>query len=166
MGTIRSCRPDDHAAILAIVNAAAEAYRGVIPPDCWHEPYFASSQLEREIEAGVAFWGYEADGVLIGAMGMQTVRDVDLIRHAYVLPTQQHRGIGGRLLEHLRGSTARRVLVGTWAAAEWAIRFYQRHGFELVSPAQKTSLLQTYWTVSARQIETSVVLANPPMSPG
>ena len=165
MGGIRPCRDDDQAAILAIVNAAAEAYRGVIPSDCWHEPYFSPAHLESEIAAGVAFWGYEADGTLIGVIGFQAVRDVDLIRHAYVLPAHQHRGVGSRLLTHLRGAPERRMLVGTLAAADWAIRFYQRHGFALVSAESKTALLRTYWTVSERQIETSVVLANPPLPP-
>ncbi len=123
----------------------------------------SARELEREIAAGVEFWGYEADGELIGVMGMQQVHDVDLIRHAYVRPGSQQRGVGGGLLTHLRQSTTRRMLVGTWAAAEWAIRFYQRHGFELVAPEQTASLLETYWTISERQIETSVVLANPPL---
>jgi GNAT superfamily N-acetyltransferase len=165
MGNIRLCRRDDHSTMLAIVNAAAEAYRGVIPGDCWHDPYLSPSQLEREIAAGITFWGYEADGALVGVIGFQAVRDVDLIRHAYVLPANQRHGVGSSLLAHLRGSTTRRMLVGTWADAEWAIRFYQRHGFELVSREHTTSLLRTYWTISERQIETSVVLANPPLSP-
>jgi GNAT superfamily N-acetyltransferase len=165
MGAIRSCRREDHGTILAIVNAAAEAYRSVIPADRWHEPYMPSSQLESEVESGVVFSGYEMDGALIGVMGIQAVRDVDLIRHAYVLPTHQHHGVGGKLITHLRGSSTRRMLVGTWADAKWAIRFYERHGFELVSPEQKVSLLRTYWTVPARQIEASVVLANPPLGP-
>ena len=160
MGDIRLCRRDEHAAILAIINAAAEAYRGVIPSDCWHEPYLSSSQLESEIAAGVTFWGYEDEGVLIGVMGVQPVRDVDLIRHAYVLPAKQHQGIGARLIAHLRRLTTRPMLVGTWAAAGWAIRFYQRHGFALVAPEDTAALLRKYWTVSERQIETSVVLAS------
>jgi GNAT superfamily N-acetyltransferase len=163
MGPIRQCRDGERAAILAIVNAAAEAYRGVIPADCWHEPYMTVAELDGEIAAGVAFWGCEADGALVGVMGIQPVRDVDLIRHAYVLPAHQHRGVGGALLRHLRGSGSRRMLIGTWAAAEWAIRFYRRHGFELASPERKTALLKTYWTVPERQIATSVVLANPPL---
>jgi GNAT superfamily N-acetyltransferase len=162
VSTIRLCRDDERAAILAIVNAAAEAYRGVIPADCRHEPYMPADELDAEIAAGVAFWGFETDDVLAGVMGIQPVRDVDLIRHAYVLPGKQRRGVGGALLRHLRDRSARRMLIGTWAAAEWAIRFYQRHGFELVPPARKTVLLQTYWTVPDRQIQTSVVLANPP----
>jgi GNAT superfamily N-acetyltransferase len=162
MGDIRRCRDDERATILAIVNAAAERYRGAIPADCWHEPYMPPAELDGEIAAGVAFWGYESDGALLGVMGIQPVRDVDLIRHAYVLPRHQGQGVGTALLRHLRGSTGRRMLIGTWAAAEWAIRFYRHHAFELVSPARKTTLLNTYWTVPERQIETSVVLANPP----
>jgi GNAT superfamily N-acetyltransferase len=122
-----------------------------------------SGELDREIGAGVRFWGYEADGELIGAMGVQRVRDVDLIRHAYVLPGRQRRGVGSALLRHLRDSSSRRMLVGTWAAAEWAIRFYRRHGFELASPERKDALLRIYWAIPERQMETSVVLANPPL---
>jgi GNAT superfamily N-acetyltransferase len=155
---VRPCRDDERGAILAIVNQAAEAYRGVIPPDRWHEPYMPANELDDEIAAGVAFWGYEADGALLGIMGIQPVDDVDLIRHAYVSPGSQRRGVGGALLEHLTGSTTRTLLVGTWAAADWAIRFYQRHGFELVSPERKAELLNTYWTIPDRQVETSVVL--------
>ena len=163
MTRIRPCRGDERGAILAIINAAAEAYRGVIPADRWHEPYMESRELESEIAAGVRFWGSEADGELIGAMGVQPVRDVDLIRHAYVRPDSQRRGVGGALLRHMRGISARRMLVGTWATADWAIRFYRRHGFELVSPECKTALLRAYWTIPDRQIETSVVLALPPL---
>ena len=123
----------------------------------------AMHELENEIAGGVVFWGYYADDALIGVMGIQRLDDVDLIRHAYVLPGSQGRGVGGELLLHLRRLTARRMLVGTWAAAEWAIRFYRGHGFELV-PAQRTAaLLKSYWTIPDRQIETSVVLANPPL---
>ena len=163
MSRIRPCRDDERDAILAIVNAAAEAYRGVIPDDRWHQPYMESRELESEIAAGVRFWGYEAEHELIGTMGVQTVRDIDLIRHAYVRPESQRRGVGAALLQHLRGISGRRMLVGTWAAADWAIRFYRRHGFELVSPERKTTLLKTYWTIPDRQIETSVVLAHPPL---
>jgi GNAT superfamily N-acetyltransferase len=163
MSRIRRCRDDERDVILTIINAAAEAYRGVIPADRWHEPYMEPRELENEIAAGVRFWGYEADGELIGAMGVQAVRDVELIRHAYVLPDSQRRGIGSALLRHVRAISARRMLVGTWAAADWAIRFYRRHGFEPVSPERKTALLKTYWTIPDRQIETSVVLAHPPL---
>jgi GNAT superfamily N-acetyltransferase len=163
VSTVRLCRDDEGSTLHAIINAAAEAYRGVIPADCWHEPYMPMAELEGEIAAGVEFWGYEADGELVGIMGIQRVDDVDLIRHAYVSPGNQRRGVGGVLLGHLLRTTTRPVLVGTWAAAEWAIRFYRRHGFEQVSPERKTSLLQRYWTIPNRQIETSVVLANPPL---
>src|SRR6266568_5986563 len=122
MTSIRPCRDDERATVLAIVNAAAEAYRGVIPADRWHEPYMSLQEFDREIAAGVEFWGYEGEGKLIGVMGIQPVRDVDLIRHAYVLPGNQQRGVGGALLKHLRQMSARRFLVGTWAAADWAIR--------------------------------------------
>jgi GNAT superfamily N-acetyltransferase len=162
--SVRSCCDDEQDEILAIINAAADAYRGVIPPDRWREPYMESSELECEIGAGVRFWGFEADGELIGVMGVQPVRDLDLIRHAYVLPNRQRRGVGAALLRHLRGMSARRMLVGTWETADWAIRFYRRHGFELVSPQRKTTLLKTYWTIPDRQVETSVVLANPPIN--
>jgi GNAT superfamily N-acetyltransferase len=159
---VRPCRDDEHDAILAIVNAAAEAYRGVIPADRWHEPYMPSGELDSEIAAGVRFWGYESGGALLGVMGIQRVGDFDLIRHAYVLPGSQRRGVGAALLDHLARSTDRRMLVGTWAAAEWAIRFYRRHGFELVLPERKAALLKSHWTIPERQIETSVVLAKPP----
>lgn len=160
---IRPCSHGDRAAILAIVNAAAEAYRGVIPADRWHEPYMPLGELDGELAAGVKFWGYEEAGGLLGVMGSQSKNEVDLIRHAYVVPAGQRHGIGGALLRHLRGLSARRMLVGTWEAATWAIRFYQRHGFALVSPAQKTTLLKTYWSIPERQIATSVVLADPPL---
>jgi GNAT superfamily N-acetyltransferase len=156
---IRPCRDDERGAILAIVNAAAEAYRGVIPADRWHEPYMPADELDAEIAAGVAFWGYEEDGALAGVMGVQPVEDVVLIRHAYVAPDRQRAGIGGALLEHLlRGQTAP-VLVGTWVSADWAIRFYERHGFANVGPGRTRALLQRYWTIPERQVETSVVLA-------
>jgi GNAT superfamily N-acetyltransferase len=164
MSTMRLCRDDERPAIVAIINAAAEAYRGVIPDDRWHDPYMPLEALLGDIEAGVTFWGYERDGALLAVMGLQRVRDVDLIRHAYVLPGDQRNGIGGQLLEHLRRLSGQQMLVGTWAAADWAIRFYVRHGFAPVSQARKTALLKTYWTIPDRQIETSVVLADPPLA--
>ncbi len=160
--SIRRCGGADRPAVLAIVNAAAEAYRGVIPADRWHEPYMDADELGAEIAAGVAFWGYEADGALVGVMGIQPVGDVDLIRHAYVAPGSQRRGVGAALLAHLRGQSERRMLVGTWADAEWAVRFYRRNGFEQVSPGLRTELLRRYWSIPERQVETSVVLADPP----
>jgi GNAT superfamily N-acetyltransferase len=167
VSAIRPCRDDEREEILAIVNAAAEAYRGVIPVDRWHEPYMPAAELDGEIAAGVTFWGYEdEDGTLAAVMGFQPVRDVDLIRHAYVRPGSQRGGIGGTLLEHFARSTDRQILVGTWAAADWAIRFYRRHGFVQVSPERKAELLRSYWTIPERQIETSVVLAKPPLDEG
>jgi GNAT superfamily N-acetyltransferase len=158
MASIRRCAEREREAIFAIVNAAAEAYRGVIPGDRWHEPYMPMSELEGEIAAGVEFWGYEEDGELLGIMGIQRLGEVDLIRHAYVLPASQGKGVGGALLEHLLKTAERPVLVGTWAAADWAIGFYDRHGFEQVTPEQKDRLLREHWNIPERQIETSVVL--------
>ena len=163
MAHIRPCRDDERPAIAAVVNAAAAAYRGVIPADRWHEPYMPAAELDAEIAAGVVFWGYEDDGELVGVMGVQDRGDVDLIRHAYVLPARQGQGIGGALLRHLRGRSGRRMLVGTWADAGWAIGFYRRHGFELATPEQTRALLRAYWSIPERQIETSVVLADPPL---
>jgi GNAT superfamily N-acetyltransferase len=157
-GPIRRCRSDERDDILRIVNAAAEVYRGVIPADRWHEPYMPADELDAEILAGVSFWGYEVDGALVGVMGMQRVDDVDLIRHAYVMPDRQGAGVGSALIEHLRPLSRGRMLVGTWAAADWAIRFYVRHGFALVSRDEAAVLLRRYWTIPERQIETSVVL--------
>lgn len=147
--------------MLAIINAAAEAYRGVIPQDCWHEPYMPADELRFEIEAGIAFMGCEIEGELAGVMGIQPVRNVDLIRHAYVFPAYQGRGVGSALIAHLRTRADRQILVGTWTAATWAIGFYERHGFQLVPEETKAPLLRTYWTISERQVETSVVLAAP-----
>lgn len=157
---IRQCRADERERIFTIINEAAQAYREAIPPDRWHEPYMPMEQLDREIADGVRFWGYEADGELVGVMGMQEVQDVDLIRHAYVVTGQQGRGVGSALINHLKEIAARPMLVGTWADARWAIRFYERHGFELVSTAEKERLLRKYWSIPERQIETSVVLAD------
>ena len=161
MSHVRRCQDNEREAILRIVNLAAEAYRGVIPADRWRDPYMPASELDEEIAAGVQFWGYVSGGELLGLMGLQPVRDVDLIRHAYVTPGRQRLGVGSSLLEQLIGMSTQRMLVGTWAAAEWAISFYRRHGFELVTPEQKTALLRSYWKIPDRQIEASVVLANP-----
>jgi N-acetylglutamate synthase-like GNAT family acetyltransferase len=155
---IRRCTSGDVATIHRIINEAAEAYRGVIPADCWHEPYMSPSDLAAEIAAGVSFWGWEEGGELVGVMGLQPVRDVTLLRHAYVRTAWQGRGIGAALLAALRGETRGRFLVGTWADARWAIRFYERHGFALVPEAEKDRLLASYWNISPRQRETSVVL--------
>jgi N-acetylglutamate synthase-like GNAT family acetyltransferase len=155
---IRHCTDTDVPAIEAIINEAAQVYRGVIPADCWHEPYMPRSELEAEIAAGVAFRGREDGGTLVGVMGLQQVRDATLIRHAYVRSAWQGRGIGGALLATLAGEATGPLLVGTWAAAEWAIRFYTRHGFRQVSVPEKDRLLQTYWSIPPRQRESSVVL--------
>jgi GNAT superfamily N-acetyltransferase len=162
VGVIRPCHDLERPRILEIINCAAEAYRDVIPSDRWHEPYMPPGELDQELTAGVRFWGYEADGALVGVMGIQRVRDVELIRHAYVLPVSQGQGVGGALIEHLQRLARQRMLVGTWAAAEWAIRFYRGHGFQLVAPERAAALLRAYWTIPDRQIATSVVLANPP----
>jgi N-acetylglutamate synthase-like GNAT family acetyltransferase len=150
----------DFHAMLVIINDAAQAYRGVIPADCWTEPYMSAEECRREIEDGVQFWGYEEAGELLGVMGIQRVRDLSLIRHAYVRTAQRQKGIGGKLLNALRAQTDRPLLMGTWAAAVWAVRFYQKHGFRLVTPAEKDRLLRKYWKISERQVETSVVLAD------
>jgi GNAT superfamily N-acetyltransferase len=153
---IRQCQPDDVQRIYFIINEAAKAYEGVIPPDCYHRPYMPMEELEREMQR-VTFFGWEAQGELVGLMGIEPVRDVTLIRHAYVLPQWQRQGIGGKLFGHLKGLvTTSRLLLGTWADAHWAIAFYKKHGFNLMP--NKDELLKTYWDISHRQIETSVVL--------
>ncbi len=156
---IRPCNDGDFEAIYSIINDAAQAYRGVIPEDRWHEPYMPRKELRHEIESGVRFWGYVEDGELLGVMGIQDVQDVTLIRHAYVRTVHRSKGIGGKLLCELRRLTPRPILIGTWAAATWAIRFYERHGFRQVSVDEKNRLLKKYWTIPDRQVETSVVLA-------
>lgn len=158
--TIRSARDADRAAMLAIVNDAAQAYRGVIPADRWHEPYMSADELAREIADGVDFRVAELDGRLAGVMGIQDRGDVALVRHAYVSSAVQQRGIGSALLRDLLAQSAKPVLIGTWAAASWAIAFYERHGFVVVPVDVKERLLHTYWSIPARQVETSVVLAD------
>ena len=160
MAEIRLCRDDEREAMLALVNAAAEAYRGVIPADRWHEPYMPRQELEREIAAGVVFFLLEEDSGVAGVMGIQDKADVALVRHAYVAPHVQRKGVGRRLLRHLESLTDKPVLIGTWAAASWAIDFYVRNGFTVVSLADKERLLRKYWSIPDRQIETSVVLAD------
>jgi GNAT superfamily N-acetyltransferase len=158
---IRRCDEQDFASIWAIINDGAQAYRGTIPTDRWTEPYMSTEKLQLEIDEGVVFWGYEDQGTLTGVMGLQHVRDVTLIRHAYVRTGSQKHGVGSRLLSHLRELTRDPVLIGTWADAVWAIRFYERHGFRMVSADDKDRLLKRYWKIPERQIETSVVLADP-----
>jgi GNAT superfamily N-acetyltransferase len=156
---IRACGANDVPAIDEIVNRAAQAYRGVIPTDCWHDPYMPRDHLLAEIANGVKFSGWDRGGRLLGVMGLQVVRDATLIRHAYVHPDCQGEGIGSALLTALLKDRQGRLLVGTWADATWAIRFYERHGFRLVGAQDKERLLQTYWNVPARQREVSVVLS-------
>ena len=176
--TIRPCTDADFEAMVAVINAAATAYDGVIPPDLYHVPFVSAEELRDEIAAGVRFWGwYEASELggaeaLWGLMGIQDVDDVTLIRHAYVLPEHHGRGIGGTLLAHLMGTPHlaalphRPLLVGTWADAVCAVRFYERHGFRLVTPAEKVGL-RRHWRVSDRQAEMSVVLRfSPPPAAG
>ena len=157
---IRQCDNGEFETIYEIINDVAQAYRGVIPVDRWKEPYMSKDELRREIDEGVIFWGYEEDGELVGVAGIQHVQDVTLIRHAYVRTARRNQGIGGELLSHLRKQTTRPILIGTWADAVWAIRFYEKHGFRLVSSEEKERLLRKYWSVPRRQIETSVVLAD------
>ncbi len=155
---IRQCNETDFEAIYAIINDAAEAYSGVIPEDRWKEPYMSREELQHEIDAGVVFWGYEEDEEMVGVTGVQDVQDVTLIRHAYVRRAWQKKGIGGKLLSELRKKTFRPILIGTWADALWATRFYEKHGFKLVSTEEKNRLLKKYWSIPERQTETSVVL--------
>src|SRR6202041_2233416 len=158
---IRRCDDRDFELIWTIINDGAKAYKGIIPADRWTEPYMSREKLQHEIDDGIVFWGYEEAGILAGVMGIQAVQDVTLIRHAYVRTASQKRGIGARLLSHLRERASGPVLIGTWADAAWAIRFYKKHGFEIVSTRDKDQLLRKYWSIPDRQIETSVVLADP-----
>jgi GNAT superfamily N-acetyltransferase len=158
---IRQCTPDDLDELFVIINDSAMAYRGVIPADRWHEPYMPMDELRGEIDSGVRFWGLENGDMLVGVMGIQDVKDVTLIRHAYVRTSMRGRGIGSLLLEHLVRLTDRPLLIGTWADASWAVRFYEKHGFRRVSAEEKNRLLKKYWSIPERQVETSVVLAGP-----
>jgi len=156
---IRRLSSSDFDSILTVVNDAAQTYRGVIPDDRWKEPYLSAEDLEKEVEAGVRFYGWVEDDALLGVMGIQSVRDTTLIRHSYVRTEHQRKGIGGKLVEYLKGlAETPEILVGTWQDATWAIRFYERHGFKLVSHEEGDKLLRKYWKIPERQIETSVVL--------
>lgn len=157
---MRRCDPDERDEILEVINEAAVAYRGVIPDDRWKEPYMPGEELERELEEGVAFHGAWAGDRLVGVMGIQPVEDVALIRHAYVRPEWQGRGVGTRLLERLRATGSRPLLVGTWAAAEWAVVFYEARGFRRIPGEEGARVLRRYWSIPERQVETSVVLAD------
>ena len=157
---IRQCKKSDFNTIFEIINDAAQAYKGIIPDDRWHEPYMPVEELMRETEAGVVFWGLENDEKLLGVMGIQHKEDVTLIRHSYVRTQAQKMGIGTTLLRHLESMTEKPVLIGTWAAALWAISFYEKNGYTLVSEEEKNRLLRKYWSIPERQVETSVVLGN------
>jgi N-acetylglutamate synthase-like GNAT family acetyltransferase len=157
---IRKCDKKDLESIYSIINDSAMAYKGVIPEDCWKEPYMPKDELAREISSGVEFWGYEENGALMGVMGIQDVADVALIRHAYVRTYMRKKGIGSALLESLLQKTSRPVLIGTWKASSWAVNFYKKHGFTIVSEEEKNRLLKKYWRIPARQIETSLVMAD------
>jgi len=160
---IRILLPSDFDNILKVINDAAQAYKGVIPHDRWKEPYMSSAELKEEIEAGVQFFGWTEGGHLLGVTGIQAIKDITLVRHAYVLPGCQRRGIGTRLLEYLLGLAGTpEILAGTWTDATWAIRFYEKHGFKLLSSREKDHLLRTYWNIPERQIQTSVVLRSIP----
>ena len=158
---IRQCTRDELGEICAVINDAAQAYKGVIPQDRWHEPYMPLEELEQEVADGIAFWGYEAGGELAGVMGIQDRGEVALIRHAYVRTRDRNRGIGSELLRHLEAMTAKPILIGTWAASDWAIRFYRKHGYRVLNRAETERLLKKYWNIPERQVVTSVVLASP-----
>ena len=157
---IRQSHEADRKQILAVINEAALAYRGVIPIDRWREPYMPKAELAKEIAHGIVFWVGEENGRLLGVMGIQDKGAVALVRHAYVAPTTQRKGVGTQLLRHVEALTNKPILIGTWADASWAIDFYRRNGFTVVSQNDKEHLLRTYWSIPERQIETSVVLAD------
>ena len=157
---IRKCTQSDFDTIYEIINDAAQAYKGVIPADRWHQPYMSREELQHEIEDGIVFWGLETHGELTGVMGIQDKGDVNLIRHAYVRTSNQNQGMGTRLLKHLESTGDKPILLGTWSQAKWAIAFYQKNGYRLVTEEKKCRLLRKYWSISERQIETSVVLAD------
>jgi N-acetylglutamate synthase-like GNAT family acetyltransferase len=157
---IRKCIDEDFEEIFNIINDAAIAYKGVIPPDRWHEPYMTREELQAQIEDGVRFSCYVDSNEIIGVMGIQDKADVALIRHAYVRTKQRKKGIGSLLLQELIKDAKKPILIGTWKAADWAIRFYEKHGFRLVEEEEKNRLLRKYWAIPDRQVETSVVLVD------
>lgn len=157
---IRKCAAEDVEVIFEIINDAATVYKGVIPDDCWHEPYMPMEQLIWEMGDGVCFWGFEDENGLVGVMGIQDKGEVTLIRHAYVRTDKRNRGIGTQLMRYLETTTEKPILIGTWADAAWAVAFYQKNGYSLLPNDEKDRLLKKFWTISERQVETSVVLAN------
>ena len=154
------CSESDFDSIFHVINSAAIVYKGTIPADRWKEPYMSREELAAEIDHGVIFWCYKENDNILGVMGIQDVKDVTLIRHAYTLPSCQRKGFGSKLLQHLGSLTKRHLLMGTWADAEWAVQFYEKHGFRLVTEEEKNILLRKYWNIPERQVETSVVLSN------
>ena len=158
--TIRACVPADFDRMLAVINDSAQAYRGIIPADRWRDPYMPAEELKGEIEDGVRFYCLEQEDAILGVMGIQDKGEVALIRHAYVSTAHRGRGVGTALLKHLESTTDRPILIGTWAAAAWAVSFYERNGYTLVSEPDKNDLLRRYWSIPERQIETSVVLVD------
>jgi N-acetylglutamate synthase-like GNAT family acetyltransferase len=157
---VERCAADELTEVFEIINDAASAYKGIIPADCWHEPYMPIDELRAQIAQGVEFWCYKESGKIMGVMGIQDQKEVSLIRHAYVRTTVRNKGVGGKLLRHLRTLTDKPLLIGTWAAATWAIEFYRKHGFRLVTDDEKNRLLIKYWTIPQRQVEASVVLTS------
>jgi len=162
---IRRCTNTELDAMLSVINDAATAYKGVIPEDCWNEPYMSREELERELAADIVFWGYEENGRLLGVMGIQDRGPVTLFRHAYVRTAHRNSGIGTRLLRHLEQMTDKPILIGTWERAAWAVRFYEKNGYRVVSRAETNYLLRKYWNLPEIQIITSVVLADPQWDP-
>jgi len=160
---IRKCAVSDFEMIYEIINESSKVYRGIIPDDRWKEPYMPRNELQSEIEAGVNFSGYDVDGELVAVMGIQDVRDVTLIRHAYTRTAEQGKGFGKELLENLSSQTNKPILIGTWAESYWAISFYEKNGFCHTTSAEKDMLLRKYWNIPERQIATSVVLSNVPV---
>lgn len=157
---IDQCGKNNFEAIYEIVNDAAQMYKGIIPANCWKEPYMSKEELQHEIACGVIFWGYKEEGKLLGVMGLQNLQDVNLIRHAYVRKANQNKGIGSQLLKHLLTLSHGPILIGTWRDATWAVSFYEKHGFQMVSSSKKDRLLNQYWEISQEQTENSVVLAD------
>jgi GNAT superfamily N-acetyltransferase len=157
---IRPCTQSDFEATWQIINDAARAYKGVIPDDRWHEPYMSRDELQREIDDGVQFWGFDSDDGMVGVMGVQDKGEVNLIRHAYIKTAHRRKGIGAELLRFLESRTDKPILIGTWADARWAVSFYQKHGYRSLGAKEKDALLRKFWSIPERQIETSVVLAN------
>ena len=156
---IREYKKSDSSKILHVINDAAIKYKGIIPDNCWHDPYMSEQELVNEFKNGVRMFGYLNNNELIGVIGFQEIKDVVLIRHAYTLTLHQGKGTGSALLEFLlKKNQNSRLLVGTWKNAKWAIRFYEKFGFILHAKEETTLLLKKYWNIPSKQIENSVVL--------